>query len=102
VTVRTPDPQLSQTLRQDLGRLATGLNEAGFRTETWRPVVTGVATWSPSSASQESSPGAPNRDSSGSDARSGGHTGHDPGEQKRRQQDQRPRWVAELEQYKNQ
>jgi hypothetical protein len=102
VSVRTPDNQLTQALRQDLGRLATGLDAAGFRTETWRPVITGVAAASHSSASPESSQDGPNRDHPGPDARSGGHSGQNPGEQKRRQQDERPRWVAELEQYKNQ
>jgi hypothetical protein len=101
VSVRTPDNQLSQALRQDLGRLAAGLDEAGFRTETWRPAVTSVAAPSPSSAHHESSPGASPRDTPGSDAQSGGSQGRNPGEQRRRQPDERPRWVAELEQHKN-
>ena len=102
VSVRTPDHQLSQTMRQDIGRLATGLDEAGFRTESWRPVVTGVAASSQSSQSHESLQGSPNRDTPGSGAGSGGREGRGPGEQKRRQPDERPRWVVELEQHKNQ
>jgi hypothetical protein len=101
VSVRTPDNQLSQALRQDLGKLTTGLDEAGFRTETWRPAVAGVAAPHQSSAHHESSQGAPYRDTPGSDARSGGNEGRNPGEQKRRQPDERPRWVAELEQHEN-
>src|SRR5206468_189079 len=59
VSVRSPDNQLSQILRQDLGRLATGLDQAGFRTETWRPGVTGGAAPSQSGASHDSSPRGP-------------------------------------------
>jgi hypothetical protein len=102
VSVRTPDHQLSQTMRQDIGRLATGLDEAGFRTESWRPIVTGVAASSQSSQSHEFSRGAQNRDTPSADARSGGREGRSPGEHKRRQPDERPRWVLELEQHKNQ
>jgi hypothetical protein len=96
VSVRTPDSQGAQALRQDLGRLASSLNEAGFRTETWRPGAVN-ATSASTQTHKEFSQDTPNRDRTGSNAQSGGSQGRGAGEQKRRQQDERPRWVAELE-----
>ena len=96
VSVRTPDTQLAQSLRQDLSKLATGLDQGGFRTETWRPAATTSTAQSNSSPQHESPAGNPNGNAPGPDGRSAGHGGQ--GEQKRRQQDERPRWVAELEQ----
>jgi hypothetical protein len=101
VSVRTPDTQLAQSLRQDLGKLTTGLDQGGFRTEAWRPVAANASAQSNANP-QHQSPDSPNRDGAGSNARSGGNSGQGAGEQKRRQQDERPRWVAELEQQKNQ
>jgi hypothetical protein len=100
VSVRTPYTQLAQSLRQDLGKLTTGLDQGGFRTETWRPVAANAAGQSNANP-QHQSPDSPNGDGAGSNARSGGNSGQGAGEQKRRQQDDRPRWVAELEQQKN-
>jgi hypothetical protein len=102
VSVRTPDNQLAQSLRQDLGKLATGLDQAGFRTETWGPAVTGADSLSQSNGHQESSQGAPHRDGAGADAHSPGQDGRGAGEQSRRQQQERPQWVAELEQQEKQ
>jgi hypothetical protein len=101
VSVRTPDNQLAQSMRQDLGKLATELDHAGFRTETWRPVA--APAQSQSSSNQESPRGAPNRDAPGWDAPAGGQNGRGARDQKRQQQNQQPpRWVADLEQYRNQ
>jgi hypothetical protein len=94
VSVRTPDTQLAQSLRQDLGKLTTGLDQGGFRTETWRP-----AAAAQSNTNHQPSQDSPNR--AASNARSGGNSNQGSGEQKRKQQDDRPRWVAELEQQKN-
>jgi hypothetical protein len=102
VSVRTPDSQLAESLRHDLGKLSSGLDQGGFRTETWRPTPAGAAVQSNANPQRESSQGSPNRDAGGPDGRSAGNNGHSPGEQKRRQQDERPRWVAELEQQRNQ
>jgi hypothetical protein len=96
VSVRTPDTQLAQSLRQDLGKLTTGLDQGGFRTETWRP-----AAAAQSNTNHQPSQDSPNRDGAASNARSGGNSNQGSGEQKRKQQDDRPRWVAELEQQKN-
>ena len=101
VSVRTPDTQLAQSMRQDLGKLATELDHAGFRTETWRPVA--APAQSQSSSNHDSPHNAPNRDASGWDSPAGGQNGRGARDQKRQQQDQQPpRWVAELEQYRNQ
>jgi hypothetical protein len=101
VSVRTPDTQVAQALRQDLGKLSAGLDQAGFRTETWRPTAAGAAPQSNSNSHREPSQGSPNRDSAGSGPQSGGQNGRGAGEQRRRQQEERPRWVAELEQQTN-
>jgi hypothetical protein len=37
VAVRTPDPQLAGSLREDLPLLSSRLEQAGFRAETWHP-----------------------------------------------------------------
>jgi hypothetical protein len=102
VSVRTPDTQLAQSLRQDLGKLTTGLDQGGFRTETWRPTAANAAAQSNTNPQHQPTPDSPNREGAGPNARSGGNSGQGGGEQKRRQQDDRPRWVAELEQQKNQ
>jgi hypothetical protein len=101
VSVRTPDTQLAQSLRQDLGKLTTGLDQGGFRAETWRPAPANAAAQSNTNPQHQPQQGSPNRDGSESNGRSAGNSGQGAGEQKRRQPDQRPRWVAELEQQKN-
>ncbi len=100
VSVRTPDTQLAESLRQDLGKLSTGLDQAGFHTETWRPTAVNAAAQSNDNPHRETSQGSANRDGNGQNAGSGGQSAS--GEQRRRQQDERPRWVAELEQQTNQ
>jgi hypothetical protein len=104
VSVRTPDTQLAQSLRQDLGKLSTGLDQAGFRTEAWRPAaaVPGASTQSNSNPQREPSQGSPNHHWNGQNARSGDQGGRGSQDQRRKQQDDRPRWVAELEQQQNQ
>ena len=39
VAVRTPDPQLAGSLREDLPVLSSRLEQAGFRAETWHPAA---------------------------------------------------------------
>jgi len=39
VAVRTPDPQLAGSLREDLPQLSARLEQTGFRAETWHPTV---------------------------------------------------------------
>jgi hypothetical protein len=101
VSVRTPDSQLAQSLRQDLGKLTTGLDQGGFRTETWRPTAVNSSAQTNTNTQHQPQPDSSNREG-GSNRGSGGNSGQGSGEQKRRQQDERPRWVAELEKQQNQ
>jgi len=99
--VRTPDQQAAQSMRQDLSRLASSLDDAGFRADTWRPAATNVAGPSSTHGQREFSQEPRQGGASGSGAQSGKQDGRRPGEQKQRQQDERPRWVAELEKHRN-
>jgi hypothetical protein len=101
VSVRTPDTELAQSLRQDLGKLTTGLEQGGFRAETWRPAAANASAQSNTNPPHQPQQENPNRDNPGSNGRFGGN-GQGGGEQKRRQQDEHPRWVAELERQRNQ
>jgi len=101
VAVRTPDQQAAQSMRQDLSRLASSLDDAGFRADTWRPAATNVAGPSSTHGQREFSQEPRQGGASGSGAQSGKQDGRRPGEQKQRQQDERPRWVAELEKHRN-
>src|SRR4029077_586262 len=85
VSVRTPDSQLAQSLRQDLGKLTTGLDQGGFRTETWGPAATNSTAQSNTNPQHQPTPDSPHRDGAGSNSRSGGNSGQESGEQKRRQ-----------------
>jgi len=97
VAVRTPDQQAAQAMRQDLSRLAASLDDAGFHAETWRP------------ANIAAPPSAHGQHEFSQQSRQGDTTGGDPQaekrdrggsqEQKRRQQHERPQWVAELEEH---
>jgi hypothetical protein len=42
VAVRTPDPHLAGTLRENLPTLSTRLADSGFRAETWHPSASGT------------------------------------------------------------
>ena len=39
VAVRTPDPQLAGSLRENLPTLSSKLNDSGFRAEIWHPAA---------------------------------------------------------------
>ena len=101
VAVRTPDQQAAQSMRQDLSRLAASLDDAGFHADTWRPAAATSPARLPHTVSADSSQDTRQGDTAGSDAQSDKQDGRSPGEQKRRQQDERPRWVAELEEQGN-
>ena len=101
VSVRTPDAEVAQSLRQDLRQLASSLDDAGFQTETWRPAALTVAAASSTNTQRDTAQEAPNRNAAGEDERSNGNSGREAGEQRRRQQDERPRWVAELDEQTN-
>jgi len=63
VSVRTPDPQLAGSLRQDLPLLSSRLEQAGFHAEAWHPASTNAegalraaAAHSSHTASQDQNP----------------------------------------------
>ena len=101
VSVRTPDVDAARSMRQDLSRLSSSLDDAGFRADSWRPTTSAVTASSPAQTMREFSQETPNRDTPGSGEHAGGNQGQSSQEQKRRQQDERPRWVAELERQRN-
>jgi hypothetical protein len=93
VAVRTPDGELAQSLRQNLGDLTRSLEDRGYRSETWHPAAAQAA--SSGSAPQD------NRSDGGNygdprQAWSGGEGQH--GGEGRRRHPQQPAWVEELEQ----
>jgi len=45
MTVRTPDPNLASTLRENLPALSTRLAESGFKSETWHPAASSTSEW---------------------------------------------------------
>ncbi len=95
VAVRTSDQGLAQSLREDLGNLTRALDARGYQSETWQPATV-----------HASSAGEGTRDSrSGNDAHTdprdawsgqsgSGHQGS--GGERRRQQQNQPSWLDEL------
>jgi hypothetical protein len=108
VAVRTADPGLQSSLRQDLPQLVNSLDHAGFRTETYVPHVSGAVRVSSAveasfgNAAQDSS-----HDSRGDSAQERGGWGRDsshssaPQDQEQQQQRQREqmhnRWLNQME-----
>jgi len=91
VAVRTPDHELAQSLRTDLGNLVGRLEAKGFKTETWTPALSHAAEGTPAQFSnsntgfnqpQHSGPG-----SGGGQQRQG---------QNGSTQRQKARWAAQL------
>ena len=97
VSVRTPDSQLTQSMRQELGKLSASLDQAGLRAEAWRPTAAGVATQANTDPQREHSQGGASQNWNEPDQRSGGQSGRGARDQRQKQGDDRPRWVAELE-----
>ena len=89
LSVRTPDTELANSLRQQLGDLVGRLEQTGYQAETWRP-----AEVSPVSARHHNS-----RDCG--DSSSAGHGRHpdaggQPGHQHGRQRQDQPEWAQAL------
>ena len=99
VAVRTADPSLQTSLRQDLSQLVTSLDRAGFRTETFvphvssQPTVVSAAETSLGNATPDSS------HDSGRDSRQ--DSSRQPPNQQQHQQRQREqmhhRWLDQME-----
>jgi hypothetical protein len=91
MAVRTDNPELNRGLQQGLSDLVGKLQEHGFRAETWKPVhAAQEASSAPESqgADHQFRQPDPQSQSGGSQQESG---------QRRQNQSNRPRWVAELE-----
>jgi hypothetical protein len=88
VAVRTPDPQLASSLRQNLDDLTSRLERQGFQTELWRPT-----------ASQSSAQSEMDRRGYPSDAQSGRdqQSAHRDPQHEKKHTGTRPDWVHELE-----
>gem|GEM_PF-6660154 len=94
-SVRSADPHLTQDLRGSLGELTGRLEQSGYRAETTTPVETlraaePSAVRSSDSRFQEDS-GERGRGWTGQDSRDSQRDGN------RRQGEERPRWLTELE-----
>jgi hypothetical protein len=86
VAVRSPEPELSSALRQDLGKLTSIMQSCGYGTEAFTPEAdASVPERAPSPSESGDSEQASGGDSSGSRQQQG-----------QRRQDQ-PVWVQELE-----
>ncbi|MGO9096572.1 MAG: hypothetical protein ACLQGV_15285 [Bryobacteraceae bacterium] len=102
VAVRSADPSLNQSLGNQLGDLVTQLEHSGYRTETWRPVVSaavvgGVSAVSGTSA-QQLRGGTDQQGSSGSGRGNQGGDAEDSSKRQRRDQDKTaPQWLDLLE-----
>lgn len=101
VSVRTPDPALQTSLRQDLNTLTSSLERAGYRTDTVVPRAE-MSSQMGMRDERQAQPGTPGRGGS-TDSQDGG-SGESDGRGGRRQQpqqnpqDQRTRrWLDELE-----
>ncbi len=90
VAVRTPDVELTSSLRRDLGELVGNLEREGYRTEAWHPAGTHIATQTPdqdmtgSEAFPQSSPRENPQQHSG-------------GGRQQREEQRRPEWMEELD-----
>jgi len=98
VAVRTPDPALQSSLRQDLGSLVNSLERSGYRAETFTPRE-GVLQTAASSQMQE--PGSGEQGNSSGKHGSGNQDGRQPSQQQQQQQRQRGRplqnWIETME-----
>jgi hypothetical protein len=116
VVVRTSDDAMQLSLRQDLSRLVTALDRAGFRAETFtphtssEPLVESAAEPSFGNSSQNSSqylaqysPQDSKQDSSSDRGPSGNDFSYSSGEREQQQQQQRQReherhsWLNQME-----
>jgi len=91
VVVRSPDPALNETLRERLPQLVENLEAGGFAAETWQP-----APVSRSAGEMSSGNGARDQQDAGGDGQQQQH------QRERRQPQDLPEWLAELERSRRQ
>lgn len=99
VAVRTADPQLNSSLRQDLPQLVSQLSDRGYRAETWQPVAVAAAGDARTMRAENGSTD-PHRDggSSANSGRGGSDSQRRNANQGQRDQKQnQPEWANALE-----
>jgi hypothetical protein len=90
VAVRTPDVELTSSLRHDLGELVGKLEREGYRTEAWSPAGTHIAAQRPdqSMAGSDAFPQSSSRENPQQ---------HSGGGRQQREEQRRPEWLEELD-----
>jgi len=91
VAVRTPDPQLTQSLQSGLGDLVGRLQDRGFKTDTWIPSAHPVTAVAQSSNAAGGHTGADHKDSEAGRQQQQRQNGSGDTHQR-----QRERWTAQL------
>jgi hypothetical protein len=94
VIVRTPDTNLSNTLREQLTELVRAVHEKGYDIETWTPPETRPHFGEKASLATDSMRGEGSSEGSGNPQNGGGQNGSN---QQQKRQQQRPEWLLELE-----
>jgi hypothetical protein len=92
VAVRTADPDLTKSMRTDLGELVERLESKGFKTEVFVPISSGhMPAAAPEQSGSANSQSSPRHFGSGTGQRQGrqGHNGSN--------QRQQARWTAQME-----
>jgi hypothetical protein len=99
VAVRTADPQLAGSLREELPQLVSQLGERGYSTETWHPGLAPEAAAGSAVRTGSTSAGSGSDDgTSGNSGRGGSASEGRDGNQGRREQNQnQPEWVDALD-----
>ncbi len=102
VAVRSADPQLNRSLGEGLGELVANLESRGYSAETWRPQSQGtahaaLAAVADGPAQQMQAGGGSESFQESGRGHHGGTGDESSGQQRRGQQDDRPRWLEMLE-----
>lgn len=96
VAVRTPDHELAQSLRENMGNLTRALESRGYQSETWQPTVHSSSAGEAPRDSGSGNNYHPGARDGGSGQSGPGHHGDGSGEGRRRRSG-RPAWVEELD-----
>jgi hypothetical protein len=94
VIVRTPDTNLSNTLREQLSELVRAVHEKGYDIETWTPPETRPRFEEKATLATDFMRGEGSSAESGNPQNGGGQNGSN---QQQKRQQQRPEWLLELE-----
>jgi hypothetical protein len=94
VIVRSPDTNLSNTLREQLTELVRAVHEKGYDIETWTPPETRPHLGEKATFATDFMRGEGSSAGSGNPQNGGGQNGSN---QQQKRQQQRPEWLLELE-----